>query len=145
MVLQAYLTTKDYTRAEGDFPKETKLKGPMRQIKDRKQRVRKRGAVGRVYRMKYSHKGQKDGNRRKNRIKRNWASSVGLCQRHQPQHPHHVKVCPWGQTRKETGTVRVSHKDNTAWRAVEVETILFKLGIICRRKMQCYVLLCSEL
>ena len=25
-----------------------------------------------------------------------WASSAGLCQRHKPQHPHHVNVSPWG-------------------------------------------------
>ena len=25
-----------------------------------------------------------------------WASSVGLCQRHKLQHPHYVKVSPWG-------------------------------------------------
>ena len=42
-------------------------------------------------------KGHKERNRRKNRIKRLWAISVGLCQRHKPQHPHHVKVSPRGQ------------------------------------------------
>ena len=26
-----------------------------------------------------------------------WASSVGLCPKHNPQHPHHVKVNPPGQ------------------------------------------------
>ena len=34
-------------------------------------------------------------NRHKSRIKKKeWASSVGLCQKHKPQHPHHVKVSP---------------------------------------------------
>ena len=28
--------------------------------------------------------------------KKERASSVDLCQRHKPQHPHHVKVSPWG-------------------------------------------------
>ena len=28
--------------------------------------------------------------------KKEWAGSVGLCQRHKPQHPHHMKVSPWG-------------------------------------------------
>ena len=28
--------------------------------------------------------------------KREWASSVGLCQKHKLQHPHHVKSSPWG-------------------------------------------------
>ena len=29
-----------------------------------------------------------------------WASSVDLCQRHEPQHPHHVKVSPRGPDRR---------------------------------------------
>ena len=37
-------------------------------------------------------KGHEDRHRHKNRIKREWASSVGLGQRHKPQQPHHVKV-----------------------------------------------------
>ena len=28
--------------------------------------------------------------------KKEWASSIGLCQRRRPQHPHHMKVSPWG-------------------------------------------------
>ena len=28
--------------------------------------------------------------------KKEWASSAGLCQKHEPQHPHHVKVSPRG-------------------------------------------------
>ena len=27
--------------------------------------------------------------------KKEWAILVGLCQRHKPQHAHHVKVGPW--------------------------------------------------
>ena len=45
------------------------LKGPIRQKEDRKNRVRKRRVVGRIYWMKYSWKGLKDRNRQKNRIK----------------------------------------------------------------------------
>ena len=29
--------------------------------------------------------------------KKEWASSVGLGQRHKPQHPHHVKARPRGK------------------------------------------------
>ena len=47
--------------------------------------------------MKYSRKGHKDRYRHKNRIKHEWRSSVGLRQKHKPQHPHHVKVRPRGQ------------------------------------------------
>ena len=32
----------------------------------------------------------------KEKEKKEWASSVGQCQKHKPQHPHHVKVSPWG-------------------------------------------------
>ena len=28
--------------------------------------------------------------------KKEWASLAGLCYKPQPQHPHHVKVNPWG-------------------------------------------------
>ena len=58
--------------------------------------------------MKYSLKGHKDRNRHKNRIKKNeWASSAGLCQRHKPQHPHHVKLSPLGQKyEKESAGIR---------------------------------------
>ena len=50
--------------------------------------------------MKYSWKGHKDRNRHKNRIKRSEASSVGLCQKCKPQHPHHVKMNPLWRTIK---------------------------------------------
>ena len=62
--------------------------------------------VGRIYGMKYSWNGHKDRNRHKNRIKKEWASSVGLCQKHKPQHPHHVKVSPWGQKQRRGQTRR---------------------------------------
>ena len=44
--------------------------------------MRKRRVVGRMYGMKQNEK--------------EWASLVGLGQRHKPQHPHHVKVSPRG-------------------------------------------------
>ena len=58
--------------------------------------MRKRGVVGRIYGMKYRVKSHKDRNRYKNRIKKELASSVGLRQKHYPQHPHYVKVSPRG-------------------------------------------------
>ena len=33
--------------------------------------------------------------------KKEWESSVGLRQKHKPQHPHHVKVSPSGQKKKK--------------------------------------------
>ena len=56
--------------------------------------MRKRRVVGRTYGMKYSWKGHWDKNRTRTQEqnKKEWASSVGLCLWHQPQHPHHVKV-----------------------------------------------------
>ena len=44
------------------------MKGPIRQREERKNRVRKRRVVGRIYGMKYSRKGHKDRNKLKNRI-----------------------------------------------------------------------------
>ena len=55
------------------------MKGPIRQREDWKNRVRKRRVVGRIYGMKYSSRGHRDRNRHKKRIKKEWASSVGLC------------------------------------------------------------------
>ena len=46
--------------------------------------------------MKYSWKGHRDRNRHE-KNKKEWASSVGLCQKHKLQHPHNVKVSPWEQ------------------------------------------------
>ena len=69
------------------------MKGPKRQIQDRKNRVRKRKVAGRIYETKDSWKGHED---RKRHRKREWASSVGLCQKHKPQHPHHEKVSTRG-------------------------------------------------
>ena len=57
--------------------------------------MRKQRAVRRIYGMKYSWKGHKD------RKKTEWASSVGLCLRHKPQHPHHVKESLRGRKEKE--------------------------------------------
>ena len=42
-------------------------------------------------------KGHKNRNRHKKRMKRSGQSSVGLCQRQKPQHPHHVKESLWGR------------------------------------------------
>ena len=47
------------------------MKGPMRKRYDRKNRVRKRRVVGRIYGMKYSRKDYKDRNRYRNGVKRN--------------------------------------------------------------------------
>ena len=58
--------------------------------------MRKLKVVGRIYGMKYSWKGHKDRTRHKNGIKKEWASSVGLCQKHKQRHPNHVKVSPRG-------------------------------------------------
>ena len=62
--------------------------------------MRKRRVVGRIYGMKCSSKGHKDRNRNKDRIKRSRKALLvyvkDICQRHKPQHPHHVKVSPWG-------------------------------------------------
>ena len=43
--------------------------------------MRKRRVVGIIYEMKYSWKGHKDRNRRQEQNKKEWASSVGLCQK----------------------------------------------------------------
>ena len=34
--------------------------------------------------------------KKKKEKKKEWANWVGLFQRHKTQHPHHVKVNPWG-------------------------------------------------
>ena len=54
--------------------------------------MRKRRVVGGIHGKKYSWIGHEDRNRHKNRTERMWASSAGLCQKHKPQHPHHLKV-----------------------------------------------------
>ena len=63
--------------------------------------MRKRRVVGRIYGVKYRWKGHKDRNGHKNRIKKEWASSVSLCQGHKPQHPHHVKASHRDDLKKE--------------------------------------------
>ena len=45
------------------------MKRPIRQKRDRKNRVRKQRVVGRIYGMTYGWKGHKDGNGHKNIIK----------------------------------------------------------------------------
>ena len=44
-------------------------------------------------------KGPQGRKQTQGQIEKEWASSVGFFQRHRPQHPHHVKVSPWGQSR----------------------------------------------
>ena len=41
--------------------------------------------------------------------KKEWASSVGSCQKHKPQHPHHVKVSP---RRRRTPTTTTQQQNN---------------------------------
>ena len=56
--------------------------------------MRKRRIIGRIYGMnKRTIKRQKQIQEEN---KKEWASSIGLCQKRKPQHPHHVKVSPWG-------------------------------------------------
>ena len=43
--------------------------------------MRKRRVVGRIYGMKYSWKGHKDRNTTQEQNKKEWARSVGLCQK----------------------------------------------------------------
>ena len=45
--------------------------------------------------------------RHKNRIKKEKASSVGLCQKHKPQHPHHVNVSPLGLISRAQSNTKV--------------------------------------
>ena len=76
--------------------------------------MRKRRVVGRIYGRKYSWMGQWERNRHKKRMKKNgqavlvyvknmnrnipttWNWVRGDCQKHEQQHPHHVKLSPWG-------------------------------------------------
>ena len=41
-------------------------------------------------------KGPKTQKQTQEQNKQEWASSVGLCPRPEPHHPHNVKVSPWG-------------------------------------------------
>ena len=41
-------------------------------------------------------------------LKKEWAGSVGLCQKHKPQHPHHVKVSPRGLSSSQVPPFRVN-------------------------------------
>ena len=82
------------------------VEGSMRQKWDRKNRVRKRRAVRRIYGMKYGGKGDKD-RKSQEQNEKEWASSVGLCYKHNPQLPHHVKMSPQGPGTKATVGVRL--------------------------------------
>ena len=80
--------------------------------------MRKRRIVGRIYRMKYSWKGRKDRKRRQEQSEKEWASSVGLCQKgHKPRQPTtyvkaslrdhthtHVRAYTHARTHKHTRT-----------------------------------------
>ena len=38
--------------------------------------------------------------------KKEWASSVGLCQKYKPQHPHHMKASPRGPNGKQGSSIQ---------------------------------------
>ena len=48
-------------------------------------------------------------------IKKEWASSVGLCSRHKLQHPHHVKVSQRGPNKAKTASEQQSRKAERCW------------------------------
>ena len=50
-------------------------------------------------------KSHKDRNRHKEQNKKEWASWVGLCQRHKPQNPHHVRLAHLRVGERERGGV----------------------------------------
>ena len=60
--------------------------------------MRKRRVVGRIYGVKYSRKGHKNRNRHKNRIKTGGQAQLVDVKDINREHPHHVKVGPWGST-----------------------------------------------
>ena len=47
------------------------------------------------WRNKIQLKGPRRQKQTQEQNKKEWVSSVGLCQRHKPQHPRHVKVSRW--------------------------------------------------
>ena len=78
-------------KAEGDFHKEIVERTNEREIRPKEQSEKAESCRENFW-MKYSWKDLKD----RNRHKKERASSVGLCQKYKPQHPHHVKVGPRG-------------------------------------------------
>ena len=69
--------------------------------------MRKQRVVRRIFGMKYTRKGLKDRNRHKNRIKKKeWASSVVVCQIQNLQHSYHLKVSLWELVKRK----QPSHK-----------------------------------
>ena len=74
-------------------------------------------------------KSHKHRNRNKNRIKREWASLVGLCQKHKPQHPHDVKVSPWGPYGRQEQPFcnsKQTHPAKSQWREMSVSFCVYK-------------------
>ena len=74
-------------------------------------------------------KSHKHRNRNKNRIKREWASLVGLCQKHKPQHPHDVKVSPWGSYGRQEQPFcnsKQTHPAKSQWREMSVSFCVYK-------------------
>ena len=58
--------------------------------------MRKRRVVRRIWWNEIQLTGPQRQKQTQEQSKNEWARSVRLCQRHEPQHPHHVKVSPWG-------------------------------------------------
>ena len=74
------------------------MKGPIRQQLDRKNRVRKRRVVRRIYGVKYSWKGHTDRNRHKNRTKRSGQARLVYV-----KDTNHNVPAAWGRARGEGG------------------------------------------
>ena len=89
------MTKRDYIKTEEDFHKKGKA-----EIRPEEQSEKSESCWENSWN-EMQLKSYKDRNRRKSGIKKEWANLVGLCQRHKPQHPHHVNVSPWGQNKKE--------------------------------------------
>ena len=63
-----------------------------------KEQSKKAEICGEELRNKIQLKGPKRQKQTQEQNTKEWVSSVGLCQKHKPQHPHHVKVSPRGLT-----------------------------------------------
>ena len=106
--------------------------------------MRKRRVVGKIYGMKYCWKVHKDRNRYKNRTKKKeWASSVGFCQRHKLQHLHHEKVSQRGP--KEASSIyckmgNASFVYCSVGNASSVYRAVGNASSVCSGKCQFYLL-----
>ena len=67
------------------------LKGPIRQNKIRKKSEKTKSCRGNLWNEIQGHEERKT----QEQNKKEWASSVGLCLGHKPQHPFHKKVSLW--------------------------------------------------